>query len=290
MEIEFLKKIERQFNKSKINKLSLQNKVVIITGASSGIGEATAYAFAKQKCKLVLAARNLENLEKVKINCETLGAETIAIKCDVSNEENCKGLITESIAKFSTIHVLINNAGISMRALFADVNMDVLKQLMEINFWGSVYCTKYALPYLLKEKGSVLAVNSVAGIKGLPGRTGYSASKYALNGFMDALRIENLKTGLHVGVICPGYTKSNIRNAALNKNAMAQAESPLDEDKLMLPETVADYIVKMLEQRKAEMVLSIQGKTVFWLNKFFPRWLDKLIYSAIAKEKDSPFK
>ncbi len=290
MEIEFLKKIERQFNKSKINKLSLQNKVVIITGASSGIGEATAYAFAKQKCKLVLAARNLENLEKVKINCETLGAETITIKCDVSNEENCKSLITETIAKFSTIHVLINNAGISMRALFADVNMDVLKQLMEINFWGSVYCTKYALPYLLKEKGSVLAVNSVAGIKGLPGRTGYSASKYALNGFMDALRIENLKTGLHVGVICPGYTKSNIRNAALNKNAMAQAESPLDEDKLILPETVADYIVKMLEQRKAEMVLSIQGKTVFWLNKFFPRWLDKLIYSAIAKEKDSPFK
>ena len=270
--------------------MSLQNKVVIITGASSGIGEATAYAFAKQKCKLVLAARNLENLEKVKINCETLGAETITIKCDVSNEENCKSLITETIAKFSTIHVLINNAGISMRALFADVNMDVLKQLMEINFWGSVYCTKYALPYLLKEKGSVLAVNSVAGIKGLPGRTGYSASKYALNGFMDALRIENLKTGLHVGVICPGYTKSNIRNAALNKNAMAQAESPLDEDKLILPETVADYIVKMLEQRKAEMVLSIQGKTVFWLNKFFPRWLDKLIYSAIAKEKDSPFK
>jgi short-subunit dehydrogenase len=146
------------------------------------------------------------------------------------------------------------------------------------------------MPYLLKEKGSVLGVSSIAGIKGLPGRIGYSASKFAMNGFMEALRIENLKTGLHVGVICPGYTASNIRNAALNKDAKQQAESPFDESKLMPAETVADYMVKMVEKRQNNLVLTTQGKLIQWLNKFLPNWVDSLVYKTVAKEKDSPFK
>jgi short-subunit dehydrogenase len=270
--------------------MSLKDKVVIITGASSGIGEATAYAFAKQKCKLVLGARNYEKLEVVLKKCTELGAECIAVECDVSKEEDCKNLIEKSIQKFNTINILINNAGISMRALFADLDISVLKTVMGINFWGTVYCTKYAMPYLLKEKGSVIGVSSVAGIKGLPGRTGYSASKFAMNGFMDSLRIENLKTGLHVGVICPGYTTSNIRNTALNKEGKAQTETPLDESKLMPAERVADEILKMIEQRKAEIVLSSQGKITKLINKFFPRLLDKMVYKVVSKEKDSPFK
>jgi short-subunit dehydrogenase len=177
-----------------------------------------------------------------------------------------------------------------MRALFADLDLAVLKQIMDINFWGTVYCSKYAMPHLLKEKGSILGVNSIAGIKGLPGRTGYSASKFAMNGFMEALRIENLKTGLHVGVICPGYTASNIRNAALNKDANQQAESPFDESKLMPAETVADYMVKMVLQRQNNLVLTTQGKLTQWLNKFFPNLVDSLVYKTLAKEKDSPFK
>lgn len=277
-------------SKIKNQKLHLQNKVVVITGASSGIGEACAYAFAKQGCKLVLAARNIDKLEKVKQHCLSLHAETLLVKCDVSVEADCKNLITQSIEKFQTIHVLINNAGISMRALFADLDLGVLKQVMDINFWGTVYCSKYAMPYLLKEKGSVLGVSSIAGIKGLPGRTGYSASKFAMNGFMEALRIENLKTGLHVGVICPGYTASNIRNAALNKDAKQQAESPFDESKLMPAETVADYMVKMVEKRQNNLILTTQGKLTQWLNKFFPNWVDSLVYKTVAKEKDSPFK
>ena len=264
--------------------MNLHNKVVVITGASSGIGEACAYAFAKQGCKLVLAARNIDKLEKVKQHCLSLSAETLLVKCDVSIEADCKNLIAQSIEKFQTIHVLINNAGISMRALFADLDLAVLKQVMDINFWGTVYCSKYAMPYLLKEKGSVLGVSSIAGIKGLPGRTGYSASKFAMNGFMESL------TGLHVGVICPGYTASNIRNAALNKDAKQQAESPFDESKLMSAETVADYMVTMVEKRQNNLVLSTQGKLTQWLNKFFPNWVDSLVYKTVAKEKDSPFK
>jgi len=272
-----------------INK-NLKKKVVIITGASSGIGEACAYAFAQQGVKVVIAARNIDKLNHVKQHCEALGAEALLVQCDVSLEADCQQLIEQTIQRFKTIHILINNAGISMRALFSELDLLVLKQVMDINFWGTVYCTKYALPYLLQEKGSVIGVSSVAGFKGLPGRTGYSASKFAMEGFFESLRIENLKTGLHVGVICPGYTASNIRNSALNKDAKSQAESPFDESKLMPAETVADYILKMIINKKAHQVLTTQGKLSFILQKFVPRILDQLVYNTIAKEKDSPIK
>ncbi|MFI5221353.1 MAG: SDR family oxidoreductase [Bacteroidia bacterium] len=270
--------------------VNINNKVVLITGASSGIGEATAYEFAKHSCKLVLAARNTEKLEAVKKKCESIGSQCLIVKCDVSIEDDCKNLIQSAVNKFNTINILINNAGISMRALFSELDLTVLKQLMDTNFWGMVYCTKYAMPYLLKEKGSVIGVSSVAGLKGLPGRTGYSASKFAMNGFLESLRIENLKTGLHVGIICPGYTSSNIRNSALNKDGNAQAETPFDENKLMPAEKVAQEILKMIGQRKAEVVLTLQGKLTKLINKFFPRWLDKMVYDMVRKEKDSPFK
>jgi short-subunit dehydrogenase len=267
-----------------------KHKVVVITGASSGIGEATAYTFAALQCKVVLAARSVEKLMDVKQRCETIGGESFVVKCDVSNEQDCKNLIAETVKQFGTVDILINNAGISMRSLFSELDMQVLKQVFDINFWGTVYCTKYALPYLLQQKGSVLSVSSVAGIKGLPGRTGYSASKFAMNGFMEALRIENSKTGLYVGVICPGYTASNIRNTALNKEGKSQTETPLDESKLMQPHQVATEMVDMIRYRKAEVVLTLQGKITKWLNKFFPRLVDRVVFNVVSKEKDSPFK
>ena len=263
---------------------------MVITGASSGIGEATAYAFAKLNCKVVLAARSVDKLQAVKVRCESIGGTAAVVQCDVSKEEDCKNLITATVTQFGTVDILINNAGISMRALFSELDMHVLKQVFDINFWGTVYCTKYAMPYLLQQKGSVVGVSSVAGIKGLPGRTGYSASKFAMNGFMEALRIENRKTGLFVGVICPGYTASNIRNTALNKEGKAQTETPLDESKLMQPDEVATAMVDMIRKRRVEVVLTLQGKVTKWLNKFFPRWVDQLVFNVVSKEKDSPFK
>src|ERR1019366_6162034 len=137
-------------------------------------------------------------------------------------EEDCKHLINQAITTFGKIDVLVNNAGISMRALFKDVDISVLKAVMDVNFWGTVYCTKYAMPEILKTKGSIVGVSSIAGYKGLPGRTGYSASKFAMNGFLDALRVENLKTGVHILTACPGFTASNIRNTALNKTGTPQ--------------------------------------------------------------------
>ncbi len=271
-------------------KSTLEHKVVIITGASSGIGEATAYEFAAHSCKLVIAARSLDRLLKVKERCEKLGATVHAVSCDVSIEQDCKSLIEETIRTFGTIHVLINNAGISMRAMLEDCDLDVIRQVMGINFWGSVYCTKFALPELLKNKGSIISVSSVSGLVGLPARTGYSASKYAIDGFMQSLRIENMKKGLHVGIVYPGYTSSNIRNAALNSKGKAQAESPLDESKLMPASEVAGTIVRMVKNRRRQRILTNLGRLTYLLNTLAPSWVDRMVYNFVAKEKDSPFK
>ncbi len=268
----------------------MEGKVCIITGASSGIGKALAFELAKQKAKLVIAARNVADLEEIKKTIVQAGGEVLVVKTDVSIEANCINLIEETVKHYGRIDVLINNAGISMRAIFEEVDLKVLKQLMDINFWGTVYCTKYALPYLLKSKGSVAGVSSVAGYKGLPGRTGYSASKFAMHGFLEVLRIENLKKGLHVLIACPGFTASNIRNTALAKDGSLQGESPRDESEMMTAEEVAKHIVKAIIKRKDRILLTSQGKMTVTLNKFFPKFMDKMVYNHMAKEPNSPIK
>lgn len=273
-----------------MTKYLLRDKTVVITGASSGIGEATAYAFSAHGCNLVLVARNQERLNVVQAKCKAYGVNAHCILADVSKEEECNKMISEAIAVFGTIHILVNNAGISMRAMLDECELSVIKQVMDINFWGTVYCTKYALPELLKNQGSVISVSSVSGLVGLPARTGYSASKYAIDGFMQSLRIENLKRNLHVGIIYPGYTSSNIRNAALNKNGQPQAESPLDEQKLMPASKVAETIVWMVQCRRRQRILTNQGHLVNFLNTFFPSLTDRLVFNFVSKEKDSPFR
>jgi short-subunit dehydrogenase len=209
---------------------------------------------------------------------------------DVSRKEDCKRLIEETVERFGAIDVLINNAGVSMRALFKDVSLDVIHRLMDVNFWGAVYCTHYALKYLLDSGGSVVGVSSIAGNKGLPGRTGYSSSKFALQGFLETLRVENLKTGLHVLIACPGFTASNIRQTSLTSDGSVQGESPRDENSMMSAERVADEIVRAIKKRKKVLILTTQGKLVVWLNKFFPGFIDKMVFNHMAKETDSPFK
>ncbi len=268
----------------------MERKVVIITGASSGIGRALAMEYAGKDCRLVLAARNAERLSAVADETKKKGAEDLPVVTDVSRENDCKNLLTLSIEAFGRVDVLINNAGISMRAIFEDLELDVIRKLMDVNFWGTVYCTKYALPYLLKSKGSVVGVSSIAGYKGLPGRTGYSASKFAMHGFLETLRIENLKKELHVLIACPGFTASNIRNTALGKDGSAQGESPRDEGSMMSAEEAAKNIKKAIDKRKRTLTLTTQGKMTVLLNKFLPGYLDKMVYKHMAKEPDSPFK
>jgi dehydrogenase/reductase SDR family member 7B len=268
----------------------LKDKVVIITGASSGIGKALAEEFARQKAKVVIAARRRERLEALRDELSKTGCEVLVAVTDVSREEDCRRLIEETVARFGRIDILINNAGVSMRALFKDLSLGVVHRLMDVNFWGTVYCTHYALKYLLEAKGTVVGVSSIAGNKGLPGRTGYSSSKFAMQGFLETLRIENRKTGLHVLTACPYFTSSDIRLTALVADGSAQGESPRNEKDLMSAEKVARKIIRAIRRRRNFLVITIQGKLIILLNKFLPGILDRIVYNQMAKEPDSPFK
>lgn len=271
-----------------MNKDFFKGKVIVITGASSGIGLASARLFASLGARLSLAARSMDKLE-----AEAAGLapaeDILCVKTDVSVEEDCRNLIESTVHKFGRIDILVNNAGVSMRAMFRDLDLSVIKTLMDVNFWGTVYCTKYALPYLLESKGSVVGVISIAGYAGLPGRTGYSSSKYAIRGFLDTLRIEHLYDGLHVMVFAPGFTASNVRNAALTADGSQQGKTPRDEGKMMTAERVAEYLASGLERRKNEMILTPIGKLTVFMHNILPRLTDRLEFSYMAKEPDSPF-
>ncbi len=271
--------------------MDLKNKLVIITGASSGIGRACAEAFAAKGANLIIAARQFVTLCEITADLQTrYGIKAIAVETDVSKEADCKHLINQALLSFGRIDCLVNNAGITMKALFKDLDLEVLEKVMNVNFWGTVYCTKYALPEILKTSGTIVGVSSIAGFKGLPGRTGYSASKFAMNGFLDALRIENLKNNINIMIACPGFTTSNIRNVALNSEAKAQGETSMDEDKMMGADEVAARIVKGVEQKKRLLIMTGKGKITVLVQKFMPAFMDKLIYKEYSKEKDALIK
>jgi len=267
----------------------LRDKVVIITGASSGIGLAAAREFASRGAYVVLAARNIDRLTEIEKELSEI-TRVLSVKCDVTSEEDCKYMIDKTVEKFGRIDCLVNNAGISMRALFKDLDLKVIRELMNVNFWGTVHCTKYALPLLLKTQGSLVGVISIAGFKGLPARTGYSASKFAIYGFLDTIRVEHLKDNLHVMIFAPGFTASNIRERALVSDGSEQGETPRDEDKMMSARECARHLANGVEKRKRQIVLTFVGKLLVFLNKFFPALVDRLEYNFMKKEPGSPLK
>jgi len=262
--------------------------VIVITGASSGIGKALAERYAQAGWRVVLAARNERQLkETAQALTQQYGNVNLSVVCDVSKNEDCKKLIAKTLAKFGTLNVLINNAGISMRAAFPKLDLVVLENLMQVNFWGMVYCTHAAMPALLAAHGTVVGISSIAGFRGLPERTGYSSSKFAMNGFLESLRTELLHSGVNVLTVCPGFTKSNIRNVALTSDGSPQKESPRDENKMMSAEAVAEAVFAAVEKRKRMIVLTTQGKLTQWLNRFFPSWMDGMVYRNFQKEGKS---
>jgi len=266
----------------------MKEKVVIITGASSGIGEACVYDYLNKGHKVVMAARNEKKLNDIQAKVKKNGQDVLAVTTDVSKEEDCKNLIEQTIKKFGRIDILINNAGISMRALFKDTETEVIKKLMDVNFWGTVYCSKYALPYLIEQNGSLVGVSSIAGFQGLPGRTGYSSSKFAMHGFLETLRIENLKKGLHVMIAAPGFTSTNVRKSALGPDGNEQGESPRDENHMMSPAKVASIISKGIEKRRRLIIITMEGKVTVLLRRIVPKYIDQLTYRIFAKEPNSP--
>lgn len=258
-----------------------KNKVVVVTGGTDGIGRALVDALLADGAKVATCARNHDKLYQLQSEYPSAALHTMV--ADVSNENDCRRFIETTIKFFGGIDVLINNAGISMRALLKDVSTETIRRVMDVNFYGAVYCTRYALPSIIERKGSIVGVSSIAGYRGLPGRSGYSASKWALQGFLESLRTELLHSGVNVMWVCPGFTTSNIRNAALNKDAQSHGETPMDESKMMSAEECAGHILKAVRKRKRTLVLTFTGKRTVFLNKFFPGLADKLAYKFFFK-------
>lgn len=251
-----------------------KNKVVVITGGSDGIGKALIEQLLPLGAKIATCARNQDKLYDLQLRHSTSPLHCIV--ADVSNYNDCKFFIDSTIKQFGGIDILINNAGIVMKSLLKDADLEVFRKVMEINYFGTVYCTKLALDSIIERKGSIVGLASIAGYRGLPGRSGYSASKFAIIGFLEALRIELEDEGVNVMWASPGFTRSNTRIAALNAKGDPQGQSPVNESDLMSPEECARYIIKAIEKRKRTLVLTFLGKQTVFLTKFFPSLADKL--------------
>jgi dehydrogenase/reductase SDR family member 7B len=268
----------------------MKDKVVIITGGSSGIGKALAEEFGSRQSKVLITGRKKEQLEIVRDQLQKNGISIYTLVADSAVEADNDKIIGEAIRLFGKIDILINNAGISMRCLFEDIHLDVFRKVMDINFYGTVYATKFALPYILAQQGSIIGISSINGHRATPARSAYSASKFAMEGFLEALRTEVMTRGVHVLSVSPGFTKSNIRNNALTADGTSQKDSPRDEKKMMTSEQVAEHIYKAITSRKRDLILTTQGKLAVFLNKFIPGQMDKIVYKIMANEPDSPLK
>ncbi len=261
---------------------TFKDKVVVITGASSGIGRELACQLAGQGAWLSLAARDVERLAKVRAECQTRGGRAIPVQTDVSQQSQCESLIQETVKKYERIDVLVNNAGITMWAKFEDLqDLGLVEQIMRINFFGSVYCTHYALPYLKQTKGQIVAISSLTGKAGIPTRSAYAASKHAMAGFFDSLRIEIAEYGVDVTTIYPDFVSSEVRERALGPDGLPLGTSPVREKEVMSTETCAEMIIQAMEQRKRELIMSFRGRIGQWLKLIAPRVVDRIALRAI---------
>lgn len=259
-----------------------RDKVVVITGGTDGIGKALIDALVPLGAKIATCGRSYDKLYSLQMQYSNVVLHAMA--CDVSHEKECQRFIESTVNEFGGIDILINNAGISMRALVKDLDVDVIRKVMDVNFFGSVYCTKFALPYIIERKGSIVGISSIAGYRGLPGRSGYSASKFALQGWLESLRTELLNDNVHVMWVCPGFTTSNIRFASLDKEGKPHGTTPMDEGKMMPADEVATRILDAIEKRKRTLVMTFTGKRTVFMNKFFPGLTDKMVHKFFFKD------
>jgi short-subunit dehydrogenase len=261
------------------------NKVAIITGASSGIGRALAINLSKNKAFLVLAARNEAELNKVAHQCEGNGARALAIPMDVANQQSCSRLIERAVAEFKQIDMLINNAGIDVLAKFEDLpDMNLFKRVIDVNFYGAVYCTYSALPYLKNSCGRIVNVSSMAGVVAVPLNTSYVASKFAMNGFSDSLRMELLHTGVAVTVICPYWVVSRFHENYMDKNGTPKGEAgrAVYTERTMSSERCAEIIIEAARCRKREVMLG-PGRISALLRLIAPRTTESIIINRVLK-------
>ena len=269
----------------------MKGKTVVVTGASSGIGEALARECAVQGANVVLGARSLQKLQLIVGDIRSKGGEATYCAVDVTKPEECRNLIDTAVGEYGGVDVLICNAGLSMRALFDDVDLEVLHRLMDVNFWGTVYCTKYALPYLQASHGSLVGISSVAGLHGLPGRTGYSASKYAMTDQAVSIQSRGSWTFGSPSVLMMFHrTPGQLSRELAEMDCSSQGETPRDEAKMMTPEQVARIVIRGIEKRKRLCLMEAEGRATHFIKKFAPGFLDRMFYMVMVREPDSPLK
>ena len=260
----------------------LKDNVTIITGASTGIGEELAYQLAQQGAQLVLTARRLDELNRVADKARSFGGKVITVSADVGKSEECKKIIDATIAEFGRIDTLVNNAGMTMWAKFADIkDISMLERIMQVNYMGAVYCTHHALPHLLASRGRLVGVASLTGLVGVPTRTGYAASKHAMRGFFDSLRIELADEGVSVTMIYPGFVATGIRENATGADGKPARIDPVNKDDVMSAEVCANIIVRAIETRKREEIMTVKGKLGQWLKLIAPRVIDGMAKRAV---------
>jgi short-subunit dehydrogenase len=260
------------------------NKVIVVTGASQGIGRALCLELARQRPRLVLAARDADALEAVASECRQRGAEALVVETDVTDVEACRRLIERARQAFGGLDVLVNNAGIGMVSRLDEVeDLSIYEQLMRVNFLGNVYPTRFALPDLQKTRGQIVAISSLAGLTGVPGRSGYAATKHAQIGFFDSLRVELRSSGVAVTVIAPYFVRSQIRRRALGGDGQPLASSPVREAEVMTAEECARHIVRAMETRQRLLVMTLRGRLGRWLKLAAPGLVDRMAERSVRR-------
>jgi len=273
---------------------AFQDQVVIVTGASSGIGKSLAVQLAAQRAKVVIAARRVGQLEEVAKECRSCGGDVLVIPTDVSDETQCKALVERTIEAFGGLDMLINNAGLAVVARLEDYsNLDLFKHTMGVNFYGAVYCTYYALPYLKQRSGRILAISSLGGKLHAPYNSAYVSSKFAMHGFFDSLRIELLQHGVSVTIICPYWVVTGFHEAQLDKDGARRGPRGrgIYTEKMMTADHCAEIILQAATRRKRELVMG-PGSLIVWLKLLAPRLTDRFVVAflkaAVRREQANP--
>ena len=265
------------------NTASFRGQVVVVTGASHGIGAHVATQLATQGAKLVLAARRAAELEQTAAACRAAGAEALVVPTDVTSPVECERLIAAAVEKFGRIDMLVNNAGLGMWSRVDAVHdITIFERVMKVNYFGAVYCTVHVLPYLKQSRGRIVCVSSLAGRTGVPLRSGYAASKHAMAGFFDSLRIELADTGVTVTIVNPGFVGTGTQGRNLGADGAPLGVSPVNAAAVMTPEECARITVAAAAARKREVVMTARGRLGLWLKLVAPELIDRITAKAIA--------
>lgn len=267
----------------KISK-KFENKVVVVTGAASGIGAAISSRFAREGAKMGLLDVDSGGIQNKAAELAAEGSDVVGLSCDVADRQECESAIGKIISRFGGIDVLVNNAGITQRSAFKDTRVDVFKKVMEINFFGALYCTKAALESLIDRRGTIIVIESIAGISPLLGRSGYCASKHALHGLFTSLRSEIRSSGVHIMIVCPGFVKTNLQQRALGGDGQVTFHSQSKVGKEILPADVADAVYQGALKEKSLLILSPVGKLTYWISRFAPVLYERLMARQLSDE------